>query len=163
MPTCASDHPSRYITLGQRPPVTPGLLIFPRARRSWPTMPSVRVRTTRSFYKTIEEEAPSSPLPPPKRRPRSKSVIEVFSGDSAQQSPNPQSPRPQFPRPHSYAPNLRGARLSRVSQVISSSSREGLPGPSGDYQGGNVFDDNAGAWDEDQNEAVIDHLDVIGV
>ena len=120
-------------------------------------MPSIRVQTSRSFYQTIEEETPSTPGPP-RRRPRSKSVIEVFSGDSALQSPNPQSPRPQ-----SYAPNLRGARLSRVSQQISSSSREALPGASADYQGGSVFDDNAGAWDEDQNEAVIDHLDVIGV
>ena len=157
VPTCAWAHPSRYITLGRRSPVAPSLLTLSRDRRSWPTMPSIRVKTSRSFYKTIEEETPASPGPP-RRRPRSKSVIEVFSGDSALQSPNPQSPRPQ-----SYAPNLRGARLSRVSQQISSSSREALPGPSADYQGGSVFDDNAGAWDEDQNEAVIDHLDVIGV
>lgn len=158
-PTCSWAHPSRHthIILGRRSPVAPGLLTLSCDPRSWPTMPSIRVRTSRSFYKTIEEETPSSPAPP-RRRPRSKSVIEVFSGDSVLQSPDPQSPKPQ-----SYAPNLRGARLSRVSQQISSSSREALPGPSGDYQGGSVFDDNAGAWDEDQNEAVIDHLDVIGV
>ena len=122
-------------------------------------MPSIRVRTPRSFYKTLEEETtPASPAPP-QRRTRSKSVIEVFSGTPFLQSPDPQSPRPL-----SYAPNLRGARLSRVSQQISNSSREALPGSSTDpqYRGSNVFDDNAGVWDEEQNEAVIDHLDVIG-
>ena len=162
VPTCEWAHPSPYITSGRRPPIPPGLLTLSCDRSSWPTMPSIRVRTSRSFYKTIEaieEESPSSPPPvPTKRRPRSKSVIEVFSGDPAPQSPHLQSPRPQ-----SYAPNLRGARLSRVSQQISNTSREALPGPSGDYQRGSVFDDNAEAWDEDQNEAVIDHLDVIGV
>jgi len=146
--------------LGRRPPATPGILpsvLRPSCRR-WPTMPSIRVKTSRSFYKTIEEETPASPAPP-RRRTRSKSVIEAFSGDPALLSPNLQSPRPQ-----SYAPNLRGARLSRVSQQISNSSREALPGPSVDqqYRGSNAFDDNAGMWDEDQTEAVIDHLDVIG-
>ena len=146
--------------LGRRPPVPPGPLT-PALRppcRSWSTMPSIRVKTPRSFYKTLEEETPSSPAPPQKRA-RSKSVIEVFSGTPFLQSPDPQSPRPQ-----SYAPNLRGARLSRVSQQISNASREALPGPSTDpqYRGSNVFDYNAGMWDGDQTEAVIDHLDVIG-
>jgi hypothetical protein len=120
-------------------------------------MPSIRVKTSRSFYKTLEDEAPSTPAPP-SRRPRSKSVIEVFSG------PFLQSPDPQSPRPQSYAPNLGGARLSRVSQQISNSSREALPGPSADpqYRGSNASRDNPGIWDEDQSEAVIDHLDVIG-
>lgn len=120
-------------------------------------MPSIRVQTSRSFYRTIEEEAPSTPVPPT-RRPRSRSVIEVFSGPLLQ-SPDPQSPRPQ---PH--APDLGGARQSRVSQQISDSSREALPGPSGDplYRGSNVSQDIAEVWDEDQSEAVIDHLDVIG-
>lgn len=125
-------------------------------------MPSIRVKTTRSFYKTLEEEAPSTPASP-NRRARSKSVIEVFSGPLLQ-SPDPQSPDLQSPRPLSYAPNLGGARLSRVSQQISNSSREALPGPSGDpqYQGINASCNNAGMWDEDQSEAIIDHLDVIG-
>lgn len=120
-------------------------------------MPSIRVKTSRSFYKTLEEEAPSSPAPPT-RRPRSKSVIEVFSGNFLQ-SPDLQSPRPQ-----SHAPNLGGARLSRVSQQISNSSREALPGPSVDpqYRANNASRDNAGIWEEDETEAVIDHLDVIG-
>ena len=120
-------------------------------------MPSIRVKTSRSFYKTLEEEAPSTPASP-NRRPRSKSVIEVFSG-TLLQSPDPQSPQPQ-----PYAPNIGGARLSRVSQQISNSSREALPGPLADpqYRGSNASNDNSGIWDEDQNEAVIDHLDVIG-
>ena len=125
--------------------------------RPLPTMPSIRVKTSRSFYKTIDEEAPASPAPQNKR-PRSKSVIEVFG------SPFLQSPDPQSPRPQSYAPNLGGARLSRVSQLISNSSREGLPGPSTQpqYRESNLSQDDAGAWDEDETEAVIDHLDVIG-
>ena len=158
-PTCA--HLSLYITLGRPPPVAPGLLTPPLRPlcRSRPTMPSIRVKTPRTLYKTLEEETPSSPASP-KRRTRSRSVIGVFSGGPFLQSPDPQSPRPQ-----SYAPNLGGARLSRVSQQISNASREALPGPSADpqYRGSNMFDDNAGMWDEDQNEAVIDHLDVIGV
>lgn len=122
-----------------------------------PTMPSIRVRTSRSFYKTLEEEAPTSPAPTT-RRPRSKSVIEVFG------SPFLQSPDPQSPRPHSYAPNLAGARLSRVSQQISNSSRVALPGSSTQpqYRTSYFSQDDTGTWDEDQTEAVIDHLDVIG-
>lgn len=122
-------------------------------------MPSIRVKTTRSFYKTLEEEPPSSPAPQP-RRPRSKSVIEVFSGTPYLQSPDLQSPRPQ-----SYAPNLPGARLSRVSQQISNASREALPGPSTrpQYRGSGLSQDDTGGWDgDDETEAVIDHLDVIG-
>jgi len=121
-------------------------------------MPPIRVKTSRSFYKTLEEETPSTPAPP-NRRPRSRSVIEVFSGAPFLHSPDPQSPRPQ-----SHAPNLGEARLSRVSQQISNSSREVLPEPSADpqYRGSNVSYGNSGMWDEDQNEAVIDHLDVIG-
>ena len=125
-------------------------------------MPSIRVKTSRSFYKTLDEEAPSTPASP-NRRPRSKSVIEVFSGPLLQ-SPDPQSPRLQPPQPQSYTPNIGGARLSRVSQHISNSSREALPGPLTDpqYRGSNASQDNSGIWDEDQSEAVIDHLDVIG-
>jgi hypothetical protein len=121
-------------------------------------MPSIRVKTPRAPYKTLEEEALPTPASPT-RRARSRSVIEAFSGATSLHSPDPQSPRP-----NSYAPRLVGARLSRVSQQISNSSREVLPGSSVDprYRGSNVFDDDAGAWDEDQNEAVIDHLDVIG-
>lgn len=128
----------------------------PSCRRQ-PTMPSIRVKTSRSFYKTLEEEAPSTPASP-NRRPRSKSVIEAFSG-TLLQSPDPQSPRPQ-----PYASNAGGASLSRVSQQISNSSREALPGPSTDpqYRGSNASQNNSGFWDEDQSEAVIDHLDVIG-
>ena len=120
-------------------------------------MPSIRVKTSRSFYKTIEEEGPSTPASP-NRRPRSKSVIEVFSG------PLLQSPDPQSPQPQSLAPNIGGARLSRVSQQISNSSREALPGSLADpqYRGSNASYDNTRSWDEDQSEAVIDHLDVIG-
>ena len=126
--------------------------------RRWPTMPSIRVRTSRSFYKTLEGEAPASPAQP-NRRPRSKSVIEVFSGPPFLQSPDLQSPRPE-----SYAPNLRRP-LSRVSQQISNSSRDVLPGPSSQpqYRGSNASQTNSGMWDEDdETEAVIDHLDVIG-
>jgi len=141
-------------------PKTTGLLTAPPrpSCRRLPAMPSIRVKTSRSFYKTLEEEAPSTPAPP-SRRPRSKSVIEVFSGTSFLQSPDPQSPRPQ-----SHAPNLGEARLSKVSQQISNSSREALPGPPADpqYRGSNTSYGTAGMWDEDQNEAVIDHLDVIG-
>ncbi|KAF9652096.1 hypothetical protein BDM02DRAFT_3161621 [Thelephora ganbajun] len=120
-------------------------------------MPSIRVKTSRSFYKTLEEEVPASPTLP-NRRARSKSVIEVFSGTSFLHSPDPQSPRPQ-----SHTPKLGGARLSRVSQQISNSSREALPEPPVDSQhrGSNVSYDNTRLWDEDQTEAVIDHLDVI--
>ena len=127
-------------------------------RRPLPTMPSIRVKTSRSFYKTLEEDAPTSPAPP-NRRPRSRSVIEVFSGTPFLQSPDPHSPRPQ-----SYAPNLTPARLSRVSQQISNSSRVGLPGPSTElqYRRSNLSQDDARTWDENQTEAVIDHLDVIG-
>ena len=126
--------------------------------RPLPTMPSIRVKTSRSFYKTLDEEAPTSPALT-NRRPRSKSVIEVFSGSPFLQSPDPQSPQPQ-----SYAPNLGGARLSRVSQQISRSSGEALPGPSThpQYRGSYFSQDGTGTWDEDQTEAVIDHLDVIG-
>ena len=129
------------------------------SHRCWKTMASIRVKTSRSFYKPLEEDAPSTPALP-NRRARSKSVIEVFSGAPFLQSPDPQSPRPQ-----SYAPKLGGARLSRVSQQISNSSREALPGPSANpqYRASNASHDNTGMWDEDQNEAVIDHLDVIGV
>lgn len=135
-----------------------GAGLRPSCRRQ-PTMPSIRVKTSRSFYKTLEEEAPSTPASP-NRRPRSKSVIErpAFSG-TLLQSPDPQSPRPQ-----PYASNTGGANLSRVSQQISNSSREALPGPSTDpqYRGSNASQNNSGFWDEDQSEAVIDHLDVIG-
>ncbi|KAF9782328.1 hypothetical protein BJ322DRAFT_1075621 [Thelephora terrestris] len=120
-------------------------------------MPSIRVKTPRSFYKFLEGEPPGSP-DPTNRRPRSKSVIEVFSGPPFLQSPDLQSPRPE-----SYAPNLRRA-YSRVSQQISNTSREGLPGPSSplQYRGSNASQDNSAMWEEDdENEAVIDHLDVI--
>lgn len=120
-------------------------------------MPSIRVKTSRSFYKSLEDEAPTSPAPQT-RRPRSKSVIEVFSGPPFLQSPDPQSPRPQ-----SYAPNLPGARLSRVSQQISNVSRDALPGPSTQPQlrMSNASQERTGMWDDDQTEMVIDHLDVI--
>ena len=146
-------------TFAASSPQTTNLWPLPCDRRVVATMPSIRVRTSRSFYKTLEEGAPPTPALP-SRRPRSKSVIEVFSG------PLLQSPDPQSPRPQSYAPpNLGGARLSRVSQQISNSSREALPRPSADpqYRGSNAPRDNAGIWDDDdQTEAVIDHLDVIG-
>lgn len=135
----------------------------PRCRRCSPLqlpMPSIRVKTSRSFYKNIDEEAPDPTSPTPQgRRPRSKSVIETFSGSPFLQSPDFQSPRPK-----SYAPNLGGARLSRVSQHISQSSREALPGPSTqpEYRKSNLSQDDTETWDEDQTEAVIDHLDVIG-
>ena len=158
-PTLSHVRPSPRLHQLGTPFVVNSIHCLLRSYRRWSTMPSIRVKTPRSFYKTLEEETPTSPVPQTGRA-RSKSVIEVFSGTPSVQSPDPQS---QSPRPFLYTHNL-GTRLSRVSQQISNTSREALPGPSTQlqYRRSNVPRDDSDIWDEDEIEAVIDHLDVIG-